>query len=477
MARESYLGYTLASERDKSFQKIRDLWTTYEYAYRNLYRNRLFNNTIENIGRVNFLKEVPEIMTWFIFGLKGVSIKLMSEGKEIKKIQKEFDRVLKANNFQKFCLEAITNMIKYGDAFSQVGWEEPEDSNEFFRRKNGFGDNGICRFKILDNFIVYPVLKMNDTTKVDYYVISTEQADIQEPDIEFYRSDVVQYYKGSNKTRPILTIPNPVIGDLPITHLKNMGNAMNFYGIAEYEDLFPINSEYIVKNKLFGIGVDMTSNPPTIAKGTRFKGKFKYGGDNFVNLGKTNATIEYLELKGNLEAVQNYLKRAEDDFNTIAGIPEIARGRETSISNTSSAAMKILYYPLILKTGLKRPAIDEFITDMAYKMLIFMEMKGTIKKIPEDLEFMLSYPNPFPKDINSIIQEIQSRRDSNSITKKQILELYEVGTEDMNEVLKTLGEEIAPQETIIKPTATSKTEFSKELKSDNTMEQQQNPKQ
>jgi len=470
-----WVGYEQATERDANFAAVRNNWQAYWNGYRSVFPNRLKNNATQETGQTNFLKIVTKTINWFLFGLKGVNIKLISEGK-VDDVQEKLEKVLSANNFRDFCIEAVNSMLIFGDAFTQVGWEEADDSNEFFRKVNNIDTNGVCKLKVFDNFIVYPVVKERDITKIDYYIITniTNSTNQYDPIIEIYRPDVIEVYHDNRITRPKFIVKNPINGDLPITHLVNNGNPQSFYGISEFEDLYPINTEYVVKNDVFSEAVDRASLPPTIIKGAKKKGNIIFGINEVIQGLRPEASIEYLKFDNNLEPLREYLKEAEEKFYTIAGIPKIARGEETKISNTSSAAMKVLYYPLILRAGLKRPSIDRFITDIIWKILMFMEAKGELE-IPKNLRVLLTYPNPFPKDVNSLITEISLRTDLEAITKRQILELLEVEHEDIDEILKKYGEELAPQ-SVVTQQKSNQSEISRELASESVMGQSQNSK-
>ena len=473
------LGYTMATERNSAFATIRNNWQAYWNAYRNVYTNRLYNDEVETVGLVNYMKQVVETMTWFIFGLDGVRIDIESEETKLKEeIQEKLNKVLKANKFKDFCNKASYQMLITGDAFSQVGWEEADENNEFLRRRNNLKD-GVCKIKLIDIFTIYPIMKEDNVTKIDYYIITNSDSKyVLNPSLEYYKQDNIQVYKSADANRPTFIIDNPITGDFPITHIGNRVMPQSFFGISEFEDLFSINAEYIVKNKSFGEAVDYGVYAPLIIKGAKKKNAFTIGSREVIQGLPKDATIEYLEQKSTLEPIQKYLDNAEQKFFNIAGIPDIARGKETSISNTSSAALKVLYYPLIMKTGLKRPEIDNFIEENIWKILIFMEQKGEID-IPDDLQLTLKYPNPFPKDINALLMEIEQRRDMDAITKEQALKMLEVDKKDINDILITLGKDFAPKETTSKTFnqySSSKSDLSKELSQESVLKQNQTEK-
>lgn len=115
------LGYTMATERNSAFATIRNNWQAYWNAYRNVYTNRLYNDEVETVGLVNYMKQVVETMTWFIFGLDGVRIDIESEETKLKdEIQEKLNKVLKANKFKDFCNKASYQMLITGDAFHKL---------------------------------------------------------------------------------------------------------------------------------------------------------------------------------------------------------------------------------------------------------------------------------------------------------------------------------------------------------------------
>jgi hypothetical protein len=362
-----------------------------------------------------------------------------------------------------------------GDTFSNVGWREVDpETDGFIMKQFGITDFGYPVMQILDNLVTFPISDEDNINRIITYILAKKAKYDEAPKIiEFITRKSYKQYRYGNFTSPYISMENPIIGDFTITHLGNRQGPQSFYGISEIEDVFPMAKELVAKVHSFNNTIDFVGNPTAIVKGAKKKGNMVIGpGKVWHGLDK-DASVEYLEYKGSLEYIFRFIKEMEDKYFMIAGIPEIARGKVTSISNVSGTALKVLYQPLVIKAMLKRPEIDRFLYDTLWKVLIFMETKGLID-IPEDLEVSLEYPDPFPKDTSALLDEIERRAALGLITRRQAAELIDMIPEDLEEIIAKFGEELEAVSTRRPTNSNDQTDLSKELDTPDNLPQQQN---
>lgn len=406
-------------------------WNIFWMAYRGVFYNRMTKEFEEDVT-LNNLKKVVSTQTWFTFGETGAVVEFDAAQKEI---QKEISRVLEYNNFPAICYDMGTDAAVYGDCYIKIGFEELDESDPFLRR---YGlKHGRVVLSVVDPTIIYP--KVNEFNKdiVEFYVVEYEN-DRHQTQTELHYKDHIELYKNDSL---VLEIPNP-LNEFLIVHIQNLHNTKSFFGLSDFEDIFSLNKELITKMKDLSEIIDYHGSPVTLMFGVKRQDLVKSAKRVWSGLPK-DARVENLSLETDLGAINTFIKNLDDKVWELADIPEIARGKSLSISNTSSAAMKMLYYPLIQKAGRKKILLTAGIKEVIWKVLSLLEIKGIID-FSEPPQYKVVYPSPFPIDELNTMTVIERRKALGMITKRQALEY--LGEENIDEIIDKFGEEFPSNE-------------------------------
>lgn len=191
-------------------------------------------------------------------------------------------------------------------------------------------------------------------------------------------------------TEPPIVWPFPAA---PILTCKNLPASKSPYGKADLSRAVIELCRYLHRvDSLIGKIVRVHSSPKAVAKGVAQQ-DLAIGVDSTLFLKSAEASIELLEMSGDLAGALAFRKMCREALSEISKIPEIATGKLESVGQLSGRAMQILYGPLIKKTLTKRRFYGPLI-QAAIRTLL------TVDKFPgaADLEVSLMWPSPVPPD-------------------------------------------------------------------------------
>lgn len=251
--------------------------------------------------------------------------------------------------------------------------------------------------------------------------------------------------------------PNP-LGVIPIVHIANTPMSTSPWGVADIQDIVPLNRLY---NEMFTDVVDIINYhaaPVTVITGAKAQGMEKGPKKVWSGLPE-KAQVFNLEngvnLSGPLEALEN-LKRS---MHEITGVPEGALGQMQPISNTSGVALSIMYTPMMQRYNLKKlqytvgiEKVNEYVlkTLAIFEPELFIydpETEGIKQEdqpdaldIADPLTFVseVHWPPPLPVDALITLQEVQMEMALNLESRKGALQKLgiEFPDEKLNEIRK-----------------------------------------
>jgi hypothetical protein len=146
--------------------------------------------------------------------------------------------------------------------------------------------------------------------------------------------------------------PNP-LGHIPIVHIPNLPTPSSPWGLADVQDVNPLNLEYNEKATEISDIVNYYTAPVTVITGAK-AGNLERGPNKIWSINQKDAHIENLEGgQEGIAAALEYLATIKRAMHEMAGVPETAFGQDQEISNTSGVALSIQYMPAMQKHSLK----------------------------------------------------------------------------------------------------------------------------
>jgi hypothetical protein len=215
-------------------------------------------------------------------------------------------------------------------------------------------DNQFIEYRVLDSRYVVPKFDQNDYEKIEYYRY-IRRLGLNHPkeytvEITEYRSDrVVRYFQKDVAEQAdrfeIREEINP-LGFVPIVHIENMPMSDGFGGSSDLVDIIKLNKIYNELTEDIKAIIDYYAQPVTVITGGN-AGVLKRGiGELWSGL-PSEANVFNLGLNDDLSGSHLFLKLVKDAIHDMSGVPEEILSKVNHISNTSAAALQMMYSSLI----------------------------------------------------------------------------------------------------------------------------------
>lgn len=155
-----------------------------------------------------------------------------------------------------------------------------------------------------------------------------------------------------NDGREFAIHPNPY-GELPFVHIPNLLISQNVHGRSDLHDNWVINKEMDESLVSYKDNVEYHGNPITLLFGLSAKEVEKGANKIWGNL-PTDARVENLQVTQTYEQIKDYMKMLEK-YAGLSGIPfHLLNLEQQPSSDTSAAALRMAYLPLVELTARKR---------------------------------------------------------------------------------------------------------------------------
>jgi hypothetical protein len=346
-------------------------------------------------------------------------------------------------------------------------------------------DNQFIEYRVLDSRYVVPKFDQNDYEKIEYYRY-IRRLGLNHPkeytvEITEYRSDrVVRYFQKDVAEQAdrfeIREEINP-LGFVPIVHIENMPMSDGFGGASDLVDIIKLNKIYNELTEDIKAIIDYYAQPVTVITGGN-AGVLKRGiGELWSGL-PSEANVFNLGLNDDLSGSHLFLKLVKDAIHDMSGVPEEILSKVNHISNTSAAALQMMYSSLIQAADKKVVTYSEGLEElhaMTFQMARAVDLQHPLyRNLPinavQDERYFNRYravpvftynlPNDRLAQLNEINLEVQlkiaSRREvMERLGKKDIPKLLSEIEKDQQQLAE--WEKLGVPEQDARPTQLTKT--------------------
>lgn len=250
--------------------------------------------------------------------------------------------------------------------------------------------------------VLDPTIWQKITLPDNYKKIQVYRCEYKKPDGRFFREDTRREGAGwisemfeSIDGQNYYSIGEPIVWpfpECPILTAKNLPASKSPYGKPDLSRAVIELCRYLHRvDSLIGKIVRVHASPKAVAKGIAQQ-DLAIGVDSTLFLKSAEASIELLEMSGDLAGALAFRKLCREALAEISKIPEIATGKLENVGQLSGRAMQILYGPLIKKTETKRRLYGPLIQKTIRTLLAADQFAA------QDLEIKLSWPAAVPPD-------------------------------------------------------------------------------
>jgi hypothetical protein len=207
--------------------------------------------------------------------------------------------------------------------------------------------------ELLDSRNVLPVFDKGNYKKLDYYKVVQplyfNKDEYVQKVTEYHIDKQITYFKKDTSPESakyeLVETPNN-LGFIPIIHIENQTASDMYGGMSDLVDIVKINKIYNEMAEDVKMIIDYYAQPTTVITGGQV-GQLKRGINQIWSGLPADASVFNLKLDTDLSASLNFLATLKNSMHDMTGVPDAVLGKMEHVSNTSAAALQILYHPII----------------------------------------------------------------------------------------------------------------------------------
>ena len=353
--------------------------------YWKFYNNQHWNKNNDKLLSFNYVRALIDKVNSFMIGAEGfeLNIKDFFGDSIAPDLETSYEALLNYNwrsNHKKVFLQRLTQMGSIcGNAY-------------VFLVPNI--QDGYIEYRLLDSRVTIPMFDNGDYSRIKGYK-SVKQLGYNDKEYilhitEYTVGNVKTYYtKETGEKAEQFEVENVTNSYpfLPIVHIENLPMSDSYGGRSDVEDIVKINKIYNEMAEDIKMTVDYYAQPTTVITGGTV-GQLKRGINQIWSGLPPDANVFNLSLGEDLSASMNFLKLLKDSMHDLSGVPEEVLSKVQHISNTSAAALQMLYQSIIQIADKKSVTYSEGIEtiNMLTGIMFALSINDhpLLKKLPKD---------------------------------------------------------------------------------------------
>ncbi len=339
--------------------------------------------------------------------------------------QQLYEATLRESGGTNVFMKAAMAAAITGDAYIKVTWE---DFSPTSWERVVEGRKGRVVIQVLDTQSVVPVFT-NTGEIIAFIRLIPVGYGLTEFEYEVYERGIVR--KVSSKGKELSSYEYG-IPEFLIIHIPNLSQPGTFFGDSEAKRMVALSRELNDRQLDVGDIIDFHASPLIILKGVKTS-QVERSPDRIWSGFPKDSDAQVLNTLSDLSGASNHVDSLKQSLAEITGIPKLAWGEIPPISNTSGAALNVLYLPLEGLRERKKAAFDTPFRKLVRLIIWIYSAQEVVDARPYKLETV--YNSPIGRQRNEIVDEIIQRRKYGLISLKKSLEMLGEGEDEYNTLL------------------------------------------
>ncbi len=187
-------------------------------------------------------------------------------------------------------------------------------------------------------------------------------------------------------------------GHIPVVHIQNIAQPLDYAGLGEVEPLIPIQDELNTRLSDRAFRVTMQSFKMFIARGLEGFDATPVAPGQIWSTDNPDASVESFGGDAACPSEDAHIAQLREAMDKISGLPPLAGGVvQGKVGNLSSAnALRITLMSLLAKTARKRVTYGRGIADASSLVLAALDWAGILHTTPADRGVRIEWPEPLP---------------------------------------------------------------------------------
>jgi hypothetical protein len=243
-----------------------------------------------------------------------------------------------------------------------------------------------------------PILDPSDYRRLSAYIIRQTRAHARA------ESQLLQIYSGSawqeyeNQRLVSQGDLRWTAGRIPVVHIQNIAQPLDYAGLGEVEPLIPIQDELNTRLSDRAFRVTMQSFKMYIARGLEGFDATPVAPGQIWSTDNPDASVESFGGDAACPSEDAHIAQLREAMDKISGLPPLAGGVvQGKVGNLSSAnALRITLMSLLAKTARKRVTYGRGIAEASSLALAALDWAGILRTRPADRGVRIEWPEPLP---------------------------------------------------------------------------------
>jgi len=338
----------------------------YRLAYK-FYDNEHWAKNNEKLLSFNYIRAIINKVNEFTIGRNGFEVNIENiygdavEEEVEKAMEANVNFIWNAHNKRKILGEILQMGGVTGDCYVLV----------YLDVKNY--RPGI---KILDSRYTVPIFSPGSQTEVIGYrfveILKNHSKKYVQKVTEYTDEKTITYFveKVGSSDRFELEEAENLFSINPVVHIENMVNSFGYGGNSDAIDILKLNKIYNEAAEDVRTVIDYYGTPVTVITGAVVSDLKRGVGEVWSGLPQ-GSTVANLNLDADLNSNFRYLETIRQAIHDLTGVPQEVLSKVQHISNTSSAALKMLYHSLVMAADRKITTYSEGIAEINKRINIY----------------------------------------------------------------------------------------------------------
>jgi hypothetical protein len=418
------------------------------YLYWNFYEGAHWKDYNETFLSFNYCKAFVNKVINFLNGKDSYSLRISRH--DGKKVEPDIESAIEGE--VNFHLNKTKKAIYTFEMFQMGGvcgtvWLFPE----YIPAKK------YIHIRVMDSRHVFPEFDNGDVSKLVAITIRTRllqnPSDYKIKCLRYTNDNVEEWFQKDTATGDKVVKYQPTstkntYGFIPIISIKNTPSPNSYYGTSDLSDLMKINKTYNELHEEAKGVIEYYGTPTTVITGGTIR-TLKKGLGNIWSGLPPEANVFNLSLGEDLSGTMQFLDRLKVAMHEISDVPESVLGKTQAISNTSAAALQIMYQPLLQQANLKWMMYGEGQAELHNMILRILKLVEPDKEIFQTLanaqaevdDFFIYpiYSYGLPKDVLSELQIMQMKAQLKLDSRQNMMN--QLGITDVPAVMDAIDED------------------------------------
>lgn len=340
------------------------------HLYWKFYKGEHWAKNNKKLLSFNYVRAIIDKLNEFVVGKHGFEINIESVANKVvdKPIEEALEGLFMYNWRRNRLTRTLLDMLQMGGISGKVYvFLSVAESNDY------------VEYTVLDTRNVVPMYFNGDRGRVIGYQVhlplSTNDKEYVVKVTEYTKESTRTYYKKDTDRNAekfeVESVEN-ALGFIPIVEVDNSPMSDKSSGQSDVEDIMKLNKVYNEMAQDLKQTIDYYSEPTTIITGATV-GTLKRGIGQVWSGLPADANVFNLQLNNDMGATNNFLIMLRNAIFELGDVPEAVLSKVQHISNTSAAALYMLYYPIIQAADKKVITYGQGVEEINRMTLRFFE--------------------------------------------------------------------------------------------------------